>query len=64
MSVSLDFLDKTTRYQAQIYRDGENAEWVNTPYDMIIENKNVSAKDALVLKLATSGGTAIRFKAL
>lgn len=64
LSVSLDFLDKTTRYQAQIYRDGENAEWVNTPYDMIIENKNVSAKDALVLKLATSGGTAIRFKAL
>jgi len=31
---------------------------------MIIENKQVTANDELVLPLATSGGAAIRFKAL
>ena len=64
VSISLDFLDKSKRYQAQIYRDGEHAEWVNNPYEMIIENRQVNAKGSLALKLATSGGTAIRFKAL
>ena len=64
ITISLDFLDSSTRYQAQIYRDGENAEWVNNPYDIVIENQNVTSKDSLTLKLAKSGGTAIRFKAL
>jgi len=64
VTISLEFLAKGKYYQAQIYRDGENAEWVNNPYEMIIENKEVSAKDSLTLKLATSGGTAIRFMAL
>jgi len=61
VELSLDFLDKNKHYQAQIYRDGENAEWVNTPYDMIIENINVTYKDKLTLPMATSGGFAIRF---
>jgi len=64
LTLKLDFLDKSKRYQAQIYRDGKNAEWVNNPYEMIIENKDVTANDELVLPLATSGGAAIRFKAL
>lgn len=64
VTISLGFLDRSKRYQAQIYRDGDNAEWKNTPYEIIIENKQVTAKDSLQLKLATSGGTAIRFKAL
>lgn len=64
LTLKLDFLDKNKRYQAQIYRDGKNAEWINNPYEMIIENKQVTANDELVLPLATSGGAAIRFKAL
>lgn len=64
LSFSLDFLDPNISYQAQIYRDGDKAEWINNPYDMVIENKNVTAKDKLAVKLATSGGVAIRFKAL
>ena len=64
LTLKLDFLDKSKRYQAQIYRDGKNAEWINNPYEMIIENKQVTANDELVLPLATSGGAAIRFKAL
>ncbi|MFT6206417.1 MAG: alpha-glucosidase [Colwellia sp.] len=64
LTLPLNFLDKNKRYQAQIYRDGKNAEWMNNPYEMIIENKHVTANDQLVLPLATSGGAAIRFKAL
>jgi alpha-glucosidase len=64
VSISLDFLDKSKRYQAQIYRDGKKANWIDNPYDMIIEQKNVNSSDTLTLPLATSGGAAIRFKAL
>jgi alpha-glucosidase len=64
LTLPLNFLDKNKRYQAQIYRDGKNAEWINNPYEMIIENRQVTANDQLVLPLATSGGAAIRFKAL
>lgn len=64
LTIKLDFLDKGKRYQAQIYRDGDKAEWKNNPYEMIIENKTVTSADSLKLPLATSGGAAIRFKAL
>lgn len=64
ISVPLDFLSKGKNYQAQIYRDGKKAEWVNNPYDMIIENKKVTSATKLSIPLATSGGVAIRFKAI
>ncbi|WP_434017217.1 glycoside hydrolase family 97 protein [Thalassotalea sediminis] len=64
ITVPLNFLSPGKRYQAQIYRDGDKANWVDNPYDIIIENKPVSANDTLTIALATSGGTAIRFKAL
>ncbi|QBF81427.1 glycoside hydrolase family 97 protein [Shewanella maritima] len=64
VDVKLDFLEANKRYEAQIYRDGEKANWLDNPYDYVIETKTVTAKDALTLKLAPSGGTAIRFKAL
>ncbi|NMH64076.1 glycoside hydrolase family 97 protein [Shewanella salipaludis] len=64
LTVKLDFLDKGKRYQAQIYRDGAKADWKTNPYDYVVETKEVGAKDSLQLKLASSGGTAIRFKAL
>lgn len=64
IEVKLDFLDKDKQFEAQIYRDGDKAEWKNNPYDLSIEKRIVTASDKLTLKLATSGGTAIRFKAL
>jgi alpha-glucosidase len=60
----LDFLDAGKKYEAQIYRDGTNAEWKTNPYDMVIEKKTVTAKEKLHFKLGTSGGVAIRFKAI
>ncbi|MFP3426045.1 glycoside hydrolase family 97 protein [Pseudoalteromonas sp. SIMBA_162] len=64
IKVKLDFLEKGKKFEAHIYQDGKNAEWKNNPYDLDIEKRVVSANDKLTLKLATSGGTAIRFKAL
>ena len=64
IEVKLDFLEKGKKFEAHIYQDGKNAEWKNNPYDLDIEKRVVSANDKLTLKLATSGGTAIRFKAL
>ena len=64
ISIDLDFLDVDKKYEAQIYRDGAKAEWKTNPYDMVIEKKIVSAKDKLKFNLGTSGGVAIRFKAV
>lgn len=64
LTVKLDFLATGKTYEAQIYRDGKDADWVSKPYEMVIENKKVTNKDSLNLPLATSGGVAIRFKAL
>ena len=64
VEVSLDFLQPGRSYQAQIYADGEQADWLTRPYDMNISSKSVKKGDKIVLKMATSGGTAIRFKAL
>lgn len=64
ISVKLDFLPAGKRFSAQIYRDGTDADWRTKPYQMIIEQQNVTASDSLTLPLASSGGAAIRFKAL
>ncbi|MDP2565428.1 glycoside hydrolase family 97 protein [Pseudoalteromonas marina] len=64
IEVKLDFLEKGKKFEAHIYQDGKNAEWKNNPYDLSIEKRMVTANDKLTLTLATSGGTAIRFKAL
>nr|WP_284208783.1 glycoside hydrolase family 97 protein [Thalassotalea eurytherma] len=64
LALKLDFLTPGKRYQAQIYRDGDKAEWKNNPYELVIEEKTVKASDTLKVNLATSGGVAIRFKAL
>ena len=64
VEIALDFLEPGKKYQAQIYRDGEEAHWHTKPYDLVIEQKNVSAKDKMTLMLAASGGSAIRFKQL
>ncbi|WP_438864767.1 glycoside hydrolase family 97 protein [Neptunicella sp.] len=64
VDISLDFLEPGKRYEAQIYRDGDKADWLTNPYDYVIEKKSVTSGDKLSLKMAKSGGTAIRFKAL
>ena len=64
INVPLNFLDKGQRYEAQIYRDGDKADWRTNPYDMVIEKKTVTQEDTMTIPLAAAGGVAVRFKQL
>jgi alpha-glucosidase len=61
LPVPLSFLDAGRRYTAQIYRDGDKANWQTAPEDIVIEEREVSSSDTLTLRLAAGGGQAIRF---
>lgn len=61
LEVSLDFLDAGRSYTAEIYRDGDDADWDTNPYAMVIEKKTVTAADKMALRLAPGGGMAVRF---
>lgn len=62
IEVPLSFLDKDLEYVATIYRDGDNADWQTSPYDYVIEERELDHAARLTLDLATGGGTAIRFR--
>ncbi|WP_299550612.1 glycoside hydrolase family 97 protein [Seonamhaeicola sp.] len=61
LEITLDFLEAGT-YEAQIYRDSDAADYAQNPMAYIIESQDVSNTDVLKIKLARSGGLAIRFK--
>jgi alpha-glucosidase len=62
LALKLDFLDPKSRYVAEIYRDGPEADWKTRPYDLVVETRTVTAADTLDLRLAASGGAAIRIR--
>ncbi len=59
--VSLSFLDSGRRYRAEIYRDGDDADYRTNPRSMVVEQRMVTSADRLALRLAPGGGAAIRF---
>lgn len=61
LDISLDFLDADAKYIAQIYADGDDADWKTNPTSFKYEEKTLTASETLHVKLATSGGCAIRF---
>ena len=64
LAAKLDFLSPGKRYTAQIYRDGDDADYrTDKRHSIVIESRSVTANDTLTLKLAPGGGQAIRFKA-
>jgi alpha-glucosidase len=64
MTVKLDFLDPGKTYTAQIYRDGDDADYrTEKRHSIVIENRKVRAGDSLRLALAPGGGQAIRLVA-
>jgi alpha-glucosidase len=63
LDVKLDFLEAGRTYQAQIYRDGDDADWKTNPHALAIETRPVRQGDSLTLRLAAGGGQAIRFVA-
>lgn len=64
LPVRLDFLDPNRRYRAEIYRDGDDADWDTNPYAITIETREVTSRDSMDLRLAPGGGMAVRFVAL
>ncbi len=62
LALPLGFLEPGRRYIAEIYRDGPEADWQARPYDLVVEQRPVTAADTLELRLASSGGAAIRLR--
>ncbi len=61
--IPLDFLDAGKTYTAEIYRDGDDADWSGNPQSIAIEKRQARKGDAWSIRLAAGGGLAIRFKA-
>ncbi|WP_349984617.1 glycoside hydrolase family 97 protein [Stenotrophomonas sp. WHRI 8082] len=61
LPVSLGFLEPGVRYRAEIYRDGDGADFRSTPFAFARETREVTSADQLTLILGPGGGQAIRF---
>ena len=62
LPLPLDFLDADKSYIAEIYRDGDQADYRNDHrFDLVTEQRTVTSQDKLTLRLAPGGGQAIRF---
>jgi alpha-glucosidase len=62
--VPLDFLEPGRRYRAEIYRDGDDADYRTNPRSIVIEQRIVTSKDRMAMRVAPGGGAAVRFVAL
>jgi alpha-glucosidase len=60
LTVTLDFLDADKPYTAQIYRDGDKADFRGDRFDFATENRTVRRGDTLTIKLGAGGGYAAR----
>ena len=61
LALPLRFLDPGRAYVAEIWRDGDLADYRNEHrFDLVVERRTVHAGDTLALKLAPGGGQAIR----
>ncbi len=61
LNVDFSFLDPGVTYRAQIYRDGDDADWKSNPYSIAIEEISVTSASQYTIRLAPGGGQAIRF---
>ena len=61
MTVPLSFLQAGRRYRAEIYRDGDDADFRTNPRSIAIERRVVRSTDSLPVRLAAGGGLAVRF---
>lgn len=56
--IPLDMLEPGKTYHATIWKDGENADWQTNPYAYVIEEKELTWGDTLVIRMASGGGLA------
>jgi len=68
VAVPLSFLnvqgdnEQSTKYEATIYRDAEDADWETRPYAYNIEEREVTADDTIHVRMAPGGGFAMELK--
>ena len=63
VSFALSFLDPKKRYVAEVYRDGDDADYrTEQRHSIVIEQRPVTARDSMTLRLAPGGGAAVRFR--
>ena len=60
--LDLSFLDAEDMYEAQIYRDGENAHYRDNQLALVVESRRVRKSDFIDVWIAPGGGFAIRLK--
>lgn len=63
-TVDFSFLPKGKKYQATVYEDGKDADYINNPQSYNIYRKTVTSTSKIPVKLARSGGYAISVKPL
>ena len=61
LKVPLLFLDQGKKYTAEIYKDGDDANWKMNPTSVNIERFQVDVNTKLEMKMASGGGFAVRF---
>lgn len=61
-TVDFSFLDKGKKYEATIYEDGKDADYIKNPQSYHIYKKTVTSGSKITIKLARSGGYAISLK--
>ncbi len=61
-TVDFSFLDKGKKYEATIYEDGKDADYIKNPQSYHIYKKTVTSKTKLPVHLVRSGGYAISVK--
>ncbi len=61
LQATLSFLAPGQRYRAEIYRDGEGANWESNPFAFVHETREVTRDDSLALPMGAGGGAAVRF---
>ncbi|WP_372793471.1 glycoside hydrolase family 97 protein [Lutibacter sp.] len=64
LEIKLTFLDVNKKYLAEMYADGQTADWKINPQEIKISSIEVDSKTILNLKLAPGGGQAIKFTPL
>ena len=64
LTINFDFLDDGKHYMAEVYADGEKADYRTNPYPIQYTRIKVTKGSLLQLHLAPGGGAAIRVKAL
>jgi len=63
-TVDFSFLDKGKKYEATIYEDGKDADYINNPQSYNIYKKKITSKSKINFKMVRSGGFAISIKPL